>query len=210
MLRIAVIIIVILAVCTLAAVLLGKFMWNNNKNIAGSWYREVDLTESVDKRMCAWLGTETVEGLDPVKVKVVLNIEETDTDALYNYSISLDEESYKEAYDTARAGMADEINRLVLTKTGQAGYNLSDEEEAQSVVEEALGMSLDDYIKEYLPALLSEYDDLNKDYARSGSFSLNDSQITWNTDGEEMQETWVMQDNLLIFSGTTDRVYRRL
>ena len=69
---------------------------------------------------------------------------------------------------------------------------------------------LDDYIKDYLPALLSEYDDLNKDYAQLGSFSLNDSQITWNTDGEEMQETWVMQDNLLIFSGTTDRVYRRL
>ena len=207
--RVALIITVILALCTLAAVFLAKMFGNNKGNLSGSWYREVDLTESVDKRICAWLACEDIDDIDPVKVKIIINIEETDDESVYNYNIYPDEESYKEAYETARAGFASEIEKMIVEKTGQAGYDLSSEEEARSVIEEALGMSMDDYVRDYLPALLPEYDELEDDYSESGTFSLNDSQIIWNPGGEEKQENCVMQDNLLIFSGLTDRVYRR-
>lgn len=143
----------------------------NNK-----WGRNIDLTNQVVSKASEWIGVARMGDevdvslyVPEIKASVVLSF-----DNAGNWTETLDEESLNRCNELANAAIKDAFMAVLSKRLDAAGCTESD---IDSLVVSALGMSLDDYFKEYGPKLLPTYEELAGDVSKAGHYKLKGGKL---------------------------------
>lgn len=198
------IILIVLALVILVSVLRIKTL----RMFRGDYVRRIDLTDQIAANAAVWL--KDVEGADidtdwvldkteGIYAKAVLNF---DPDGLTkgSYTETLTEDSYKECDDEAYRVTGECLRELIITRLTAIGYADSmSTEEADALITEALGMPLDQYIREAGVEIMPAYNDLAEGINRSGDYRIRRKSIEWMRDGaESVDEFSVASDTITI------------
>jgi len=183
-----------------------KFLYKDTSYI-GKWTRQVDITDFVTDVMDVWLDESLVGDLAEygderviISVNLVMN-------SNGSWSESVDEASYAQAQNQAvkiaAAGLTSFLEKRL------AAAEVTPESVGKTVdelVEEAIGMSAEQYITEYGPQLLPTIADLNNTYSHSGSYKVEKGILARTGFGTEtLYEIYSVQDNFLLISNKSDK-----
>lgn len=209
---IAIVIAVIATVLMLATLTVIGFITYNkyiNKSLSGTYYRDMDITESTMNNIKSWLGEDASFEEKAIKLRIILKIsdvENEDKSVTHNYEISLDEDSYNQAVASANSILEEGLGNLINVRA--EGVGLTVPGSVDDAAKGAMGLTLSEYIEQYGPKVIEDFAVLKEQHDKSGTYDISDNMIIW--DAGDKTETFVKEDDLLIFSGTTDRVYRKM
>lgn len=143
----------------------------NNK-----WGRNIDLTSQVVSKASEWIGVARMGDevdvsayVPEIKASVVLSF-----DSAGNWTETLDEESLNRCNELANAAIKDAFMAVLSKRLEAAGCSEGD---IDSLILSALGMSLDDYFKEYGPNLLPTYEELSAEVSKEGHYKLKGGKL---------------------------------
>jgi hypothetical protein len=164
------------------------------KAFSGDYTRTVDMTDRIVANAAIWLKdvegaditTEWIMGkTDPLVVKTSIGFNPKGLKR-GSFTEELDNPSYSECSDKAYKLTADCLRELLIKRLTMVGYaeTVSDEE-ADSLIMEVLGTTLEDYIKNEGVAIMPDYNELAQEYTRTGDYSIDKMTIKWARDGEE-------------------------
>ena len=179
-------------------------LWIRNKRplqesfLPGSYSSELDLTEEAVLCGQKWITAaamgdqlDVAEVFDAVTISLVLSVKEDGS-----YSVTIDEESVKNAEKTAQFSLAEAFTRLAILRLKAAGEGDYDRDSARARIEEKIGMSIDSYMAEYGPALLPDITELRQAYVKEGSWKsdkgkliLNGSEVAYAASGDMLAVT---------------------
>ncbi len=149
------------------------------RRLEGDWTTDTDVTAEVTDRASAFLKAaamgnqvEVTEYIDEVKISRILTFKSDGS-----YSLTLDEQSYAKSRDKAYEQMGQALNALVALRLKAAGREASSET-AASLIQDKLGMSTAEYLKEFGPELMPESEELKTRYNRSGIYNAGRQTIT--------------------------------
>ncbi len=182
-----------IAMVVLAVVILMAALRLSTLNaFKGEYRRSVDLTERITANIAVWL--QDVEGADvdaewvrsrtePMYVYSDLSF---DRNGLRKgtYTEELDEASYTECEDMAYSLCADCLRELIIKRLVMTGYaeSISDDT-ADKLIGEALGMTLNNYIKNAGVEILPDHDELAGEIGRSGEYRIKGNFVSWERAG---------------------------
>lgn len=127
-----------------------------------------------------------------------------------SYSITLDEDSVKNAAGQARNALADAFCDLAVLRLKAAGEGDFDRESARARTEEKLGMSLTEYLEGYGPEMVADPASLKAHYEKSGSWEVKDGVLCM--DGQA-QVSFAASDGMFVYesgNGKTVNVWIRI
>lgn len=190
---------VFLLLLGLTACLVLQRLTSPSRAVVGRWRMELDCTDRAAARAELWLrGAKLGDQVDaatffpPLHVDVVLTLRRDGS-----WERRLDEESLetaqREAVD-AMAASARQLLRLRIAATGRGG---GPDEYAGQLMQDALGMSAEEYFAAYGPELLPTKEALSERWDASGSWSIADGRI--DLGGGPMD--FLVGDGLLVLSG---------
>lgn len=201
-------VIAILAVALGAIILMSVLRIRTLRAFSGDYTRTVDMTDRIVANTAIWL--KDVEGAD-VSAEWIMNKTEP---LLITIGISFDPEglksgsfteepdnaSYIECSDRAYKLTADCLRELIIKRLTMVGYAESvSDQEADALIEEALGMSLDNYIKNAGVKIMPDYDEIVQEFTRAGDYRIDKTTIVWMRDGEEKTDAFkTVNDTLII------------
>ncbi len=208
-----------IAMAVLAVVILMSAMRIKTLNaFEGEYRRPVDLTERITANIAVWL--QDVEGADvdtewvrsrtePMYIYSDLSF---DRNGLRKgtYTEALDETSYSECEDKAYSLCADCLRELIIKRLVITGYAESiDNDTADRLVTDALGMTLDNYIKNAGVKIMPDHDELSGEIVRSGEYRIKGNFVSWERAGTTVTDEFRRAgDSLIIVE--PEYVYRRL
>lgn len=182
-----------------------KFIYKDTAFI-GKWTRQVDVTDFTTDIMDIWLDDALVGDLAEYgDERIVISINLT-INANGSWSESVDEASYAaaqaQALKVAAAGLTSFLEkRLASAEVNPESIGKSVEE----LVQEAIGMSAEEYIAGYGPELLPSLEDLNKAYSHSGDYKVEKGVLARTGLGTEtVYEIYSVQDDFLLISGKSE------
>ena len=187
---------VILALSAIACLLALRLYQRNDPSLTGTWQMRADLTETARARANAWLRQaalgDTVDAADYLPrlyVSVRLTLSEDGT-----WSRELSEADYESARAEAEQGLAAALRELLRLRTVDAGRLSEAEQETETRIARVIGMSTEQYISDYGPALLPTLSALHAYYDGGG---------TWRAEGqllrfEEGTVRYLADDRLLV------------
>ncbi len=211
-----VIAVVLLAVLALSAVLIARQI-KVSRFIKGEFQRSIDITDRVVSKVAVWL--KDVEGaeIDPDRIRSRAGSITVTSHLVFEYSglkkgsfsEQMDEASYDESTDRAFELAGVFLKELITDRLKAAGYaeNISDKE-ADALIYEALGMSLEDYIRKSGTDFMPDRDELKEEINRSGEYGLPGSMIEWTRNGSVVKEKIGISNDILVILETGD-IYRK-
>lgn len=203
MILVCIICIIFAALICLAAALIMK-----EKDISGSWKREINLTDEAVNNIAMWMADIEGEEItfdwvksqtEDIVVPVVLEVQKSDqkTGEFKQYVDQADYEVCEKQVETLLAScMEDVLSR----KLEQAGYgdNL-DPTKAGEIAEEVLGSSVEDYLKDMGIDMLPSYESFAENLNISGVYTLDKGTMLWESAKGTFSKTYVKQKDFLIF-----------
>lgn len=157
----------------------------------GTWIRIYDLTPVTDQATDDWLLgatsglTEIPESThDNVTIDVVLKI-----NADGSYERYIDEESYAAAVRTAYNNMESALKSVItarFTALGMTDETGLTDEEIDSLMQEAVGMSMADYLRQAVPEIVPPTEALSQDLAGTGVCRVEEDQIIFDDGAGQM------------------------
>lgn len=198
----------------LAVILFGgffvykKFLYKDTAYV-GKWTRQVDVTDFVTDIMDIWLDDALVGDLAEygdervcISVNFVMN-------ANGSWSESVDEVSYAQAQNQALKIAAAGLTSFLEKRLASAEITPeSVGKTVEELVQEAIGMSAEEYIADYGPQLLPTIADLNNTYCHSGSYKVENGVLARTGLGDDtVYEIYSVQDNFLLISGKSDKSF---
>lgn len=185
-----------------------KFIYKDTSYV-GKWTRQVDITDFVTDIMDIWLDDALVGDLaDYGDERVFINVNLT-INSNGSWSESVDEASYAQAQAQAvriaAVGLTSFLEkRLECSEVTPESVGKTVEE----LVQEAIGMTAEEYIAGYGPQVLPTIADLNNTYCHSGSYEVKNGVIARTGLGSEtVYELYSVQDNFLLISGKSDKSF---
>ena len=162
--------------------------------IKGTWIEEIDLTREVENSINGYLSEALFsdeisvnEYLEEIKLEAVLNVDEDN-----NYTLCITKDSYDKCVNQANEALKKAVTGLIEKRMDM--LSVENEEETDKLVEEAIGMKLEDYLSLYGPVLLEDYDTYKSRYERHGKYvfdgdflRLSDENVT-NEENEKNEE----------------------
>ena len=187
--------IIILPLLTLVAFLLYEKYFPPVILPVGTWTRTTDMTYETDEAIRSWL-SDAAYGLDytypedgePVTLTIVLTV-----DPEGNYEQHLDPDSYEPAYAAAYANMESALKSLINLRFAAIGMTDEDgisDEEAEALMQDAVGMGTAEYLKMVAPDIMPSCDELAASFEQKGIY----------------EESWLFDENRLVID---DVVYVR-
>lgn len=167
------------------------------KAFKGDYVRRIDMTDQVVANASIWL--KDVEGADidtewvrsktdGIYADVYLSFE-PDGRKKGSFAETLDEESYALCIDEAYSLACECLRELIIKRLTAVGYaEAMDEEEADALINEALGMPLDSYIMNAGITFAPAYSEISTGINRSGEYSIHKNTIEWMRDGAQMTD----------------------
>ena len=184
-------------------------------NIEGEWVRELDLSGKASSEAYKFLNTangislsqdEISEAMKDVKVDVTLKF----TKSGYHtgdWSESLSKEDYDMARDLAYDTLSSYMRNMIAQRAVAAGYTLSDEE-LDEKINEAFGSDLKEYFLTNGPVLLDDFDTLNVEINRSGTYEVFNGELIRYFNGVSYGTSFSKTQNSLIIDETTENGMR--
>ncbi len=184
-------IIVIVILATLMSLLIFEHFHPIKKLPVGTWVRAYDLTPDTDQATDEWLLSAT-SGLteipksthDSVTIDVVLKINADGT-----YERYIDGESYAAAVRTAYSNMESALKSVItarFTALGMADEKGLTDDEIDSLMQEAVGMSMADYLRQAVPGIVPPMEALSQDLAGTGVCRIEEDQIIFDDGAGQM------------------------
>ena len=200
-------VIAVLAVALAVVIMMSVLRVRTLRAFDGDYARTVDMTDRIVANAAVWL--KDVEGAEvstewirsktePLILTATLSF---DPQGLKKGSFTekLDEASYSECSDKAFELTAECLRELIIRRLTMVGYAESvSDEEADALIEEALGMPLEGYIREAGVNIIPDQNELAQELARTGDYRINKMTIEWMRDGEEKADAFRTADNTLI------------
>ena len=176
-------IIVIVILLTLISLLIYEHFFPLKKLPVGTWVHTEDITQTANDSMLKWLRSAEPEGdgpfgyptTEPVCVDIVLTI---NSDGTYEQHVDLD--SYENAGKTAYKNFGMALESLINARFGSIG--LTDEagmssDEIGSLMDEAVGMDVEEYLHKAVPDLLPSYEEYSADLSVRGTCRVEEDMI---------------------------------
>ena len=200
-------VIALLAVALTVIILMSVLRLRTLQAFKGDYTRTMDVTDRVVSNIAVWL--KDVEGddvnadwvksrTDPFILTTTLSF---DPQGLKKGSFTeeLNEPSYSECSDKAYVLTAECLKELIIKRLTLIGYaeSLSDEE-ADALITEALGMTLDSYIKNADIKIMPDHNKLANELTRTGDYSIKKMTIEWTRSGEDITDTFKTAGDTLI------------
>lgn len=175
---IPVVIILMLIMVTMISVVAYWYINGDKLRLPGSWYREIDLTDTVKANMeeylrSATLGNEVDANLFMDRIVITSELVIT-KDGQMNESI--DAESYNKAKADAQEALKKAVSSLLATRI-QQNY-IETDMSIDELVEETLGMKLSEYLEQFGPQLIPAYNDLDSQYGMSADYEADREHMT--------------------------------
>ncbi len=183
----------------------------------GDYVRSVDITDRVVAKAALWLAD--VEGADISEEWIMGKTE--GIDALVNlnfdpngplsgtFTEGLDGPDFAGCREESSALVCDCLRELIIKRLEAVGYgeNLSDDA-ADALINEALGMGLPAYLENIGVNTAPDFDLLEDDIARSGSYKIRGNRIIWEREGAECKDRFSTGKGVLVIDEPSF-VYKR-
>jgi hypothetical protein len=169
---------VIVILLTLISLLIFEHFFPLKKIPVGTWIHEEDITQTADDAMCAWLRSAEPEGDDPfiypesepVYVDLVLAVNSDGT-----YERYVDEDSYEAARAVAYRNLETALGSLINARfkaVGMAEGSGMSEDDIAKLMDEAVGMSVEEYLHKAVPDILPSYEEYSADISGRGTCAV--------------------------------------
>ncbi len=199
------VILMLLTVVVFAAVLRLKTL----SAFKGVYTRTVDMTDEAVLNAAGWLGETLGDEVDPDRIRDLLPEDMNVTIELSferkglkrgSYTEAVDEVSYSACRDRVYEAVCACLRELIIKRLTDAGYaeNMTDED-ADALINEALGMTLDNYIKNAGVELFPDKDGFAADINRAGDYRIKGNSIKWERAGNEVSERFVTDGRSVSF-----------
>ena len=178
---------VILALAVIAGLLAMKLSRHEDPGLAGDWKMRAELTDMARTRADTWLQRAAMgeqvpaaEYLPALSVTVRLTLSPDGS-----WSREIRDGEYESARSAAERGLAKALRELLCLRIADAGRPSETAAEAERRVQRVLGMSTEDYMREYGPALLPSLSQMHTVYDGSGTYRADGETIFF--DGEAVR-----------------------
>lgn len=190
------------------------FFAADDRELAGEWTADLDMTTQAAVTAFSWLqdiegvsvSLEEIEAcMQDLTIQVRLTFDQT-AHSKGTFHCSVVQESYDACRQDAYAAFAEVFHELLAKRLSMAGYTGSmDEDAMELLVTETFGMSTDDYLMSCAPALLPSLEDLQAQYAGSGTYEVTEDVLTRQFDGggdaaEKVQYYIRKESTLILFA----------
>ena len=187
---------VILALAVIAGLLALKLSRREDTRLTGVWQMRAELTDTARSRADTWLQRAALgeqvpaaEYLPTLSVTVRLTLS-----ADGRWSREIRDGEYESARTAAERGLAKALRELLCLRIADAGRPPETAAEAEARIQRVLGMSTEDYMRDYGPALLPPLSQMHAVYDGSGAYLADGETI--NFDGEAVR--YLMDGELLV------------
>lgn len=207
-------IIIFLIVLIIALLGIGVYLFlpKDAKLIEGEWKRDIDFSRKVASSIDTYLDeaehSEIIQADNYVKnvsVSATLLLRDDGT-----YAETISEDDYNAAVSTANTALKMAFKDLIVYRLGISG--VEKQEDVDSLIEQAIGMSLEAYLNEQGITLLPTYDELVAEYSSSGNYKYkNNIIILYDNNGVDTKEynVFVSETALVLMNEEISNVYRR-
>lgn len=187
---------VILALAVIAGLLALKLSRREDTRLTGVWQMRAELTDTARSRADTWLQRAALgeqvpaaEYLPTLSVTVRLTLS-----ADGSWSREIRDGEYESARTAAERGLAKALRELLCLRIADAGRPPETAAEAEARIQRVLGMSTEDYMREYGPALLPPLSQMHAVYDGSGMYHADGETISF--DGESVR--YLMDGQFLV------------
>lgn len=207
--------VIILTILLLLVVSAGAayYFFGNLLMLPGQWHRSINITDSITLTIEDYL--REAAGGSEIRVSDYLDEQSLDYSITLNkdgtFFADITDSSYEECLQSAKSALRECV--LALMKQRMELSSIDIETPTEDIVEEALGMSIDQYLDTYAPALLPPLSEYKNEYFKLGTytcernllkFATEDGKPVWGNKGTEFMvspETLVLNidDSTYIF-----------
>lgn len=187
---------VILALAVIAGLLALKLSRREDPRLTGLWQMRAELTDTARSRADTWLQRAALgeqvpatEYLPTLSVTVRLTLS-----ADGSWSREIRDGEYESARTAAERGLAKALRELLCLRIADAGRPPETAAEAEARIQRVIGMSTEDYMREYGPALLPPLSQMHAVYDGSGMYHADGETISF--DGESVR--YLMDGQFLV------------
>lgn len=205
------IVVLILMIITLLGVVAYLLLFAGNSKIAGSYTQKIDMSTEVIAIMEEYLDDAALGDdidltpyIDNIPITITVTFSETGS-----YEVTVSEEDYKMAQNKAKEALSSAMSELIYKRLDAAEVRTN--KDVDTLVSEASGLNMSDYLKQYGPKLLPDITELASRYGDSGSYSIAKGSIVLTSGAGEVQEyKYIVNDSILVLSDDShDYVYTR-
>lgn len=200
--------VIVVLLAALSCVLTLRLWRRSDPSLAGSWQMQLNLRDTARERANAWLRAaalgELVDAgdyLPPLTVKVRLTL-----NADGSWTRRVDAGSLEKAQGEAEKALAEALNALLRLRVEDAGRPVGTEKETRALLENALGMPVEAYLRSYGPTLLPALDELQARFDGGGSYAVEGNHLRL---GERRPRYLVDESLLLLTENNETEVYAR-
>lgn len=197
------------AACVVLAVLItvGSIRIRVLTAFSGDYVRNIDITDRVVAKTALWLAD--VEGADITEewiwsktdgIDARVNLSFDPSGPLSGtFSEEIDAPYYAQSREESTALLCDCIRELIIKRLTAVGYgdNITDEA-ADELITGALGMPLPAYLENIGVSVIPDFDTLEEDTGRSGSYKIRGNRIIWERDGSECRDRFSTGRKILV------------
>lgn len=193
----------------LAAVLLVTVLRIRTlRALRGDFVRKLDITDQVVSQVTLWLNDVEGADIDPDWVRdkgqeICADVELTfipEGLTKGTFTETLNTESYAHCSEEAYRITGECLRELIVNRLTAVGYSESlSNDEADALITEALGMSLDNYLKNAGVDIIPDYNELAEEINRSGEYKIRRMTLEWTRDGADAVDSFsVTKDSLAV------------
>lgn len=187
------------------------YFLGNSYLIEGKWVGRTDYSNDVINSVKDYLaGIEGIENInideqfENISIKTVFLINSSNT-----YEKVVDEDSYNVALDNAKSGLKTLMQELLTIELDS--YEVKTDATIEELIQEMLGMSLDEYLEQHGPQLLPSLSDISEKENSSGTYDYSrDNLKLKDSNGNEASVPYLVSDDLLVLSvDGTEYIYQK-
>ncbi|MBP5198316.1 MAG: hypothetical protein J6033_04610 [Lachnospiraceae bacterium] len=179
----------------------------------GTWVREQKITNMVRGKMDAWLWEADLKifvdyPTDNVTVDMIVTFDRSG-----NITVKSDKKSFDSASEVASKIGEAALTDFLTKRLAAAGTDVSSlNTDVNLLLEEALGMSVAEYMSEYGPKIMPDAEEVDALFAGTYTYREEDGRliITDTDTGEEKTATYVVDDDkMVITTGRETYIYSK-
>lgn len=193
------------------------FFASGDSDFTGEWTADVDVTKQAAVTALDWLqdieavsvSMEDMESYMPnLTIQVNLTMEQT-ARMEGTFSTNIRQDSYDACNQAAYEAFANGFRELLGERLRMAGYEGgTEQEDVETLVVDAFGMSTVSYLMTYGPELLPSLEDLQAQYDGSGTYEADEGILAWRFEDRGQSGTraeyYIRKDANLVLSGEAD------
>ncbi len=177
------------------------YFLGNSFLIKGNWTGSIDYSESVSESIKNYLrdvdGSENInvdDAVGNINITTSFRIESSD-----KFEKTIDEESYKAALGSAENSLKAVMQELLTSKL--QAMEVQTDATIDELIQEMLGMSLEEYLNQYGPQLLPSFKDIAAEENRSGTYEYSRNSLKLSClDGTIYDVRYLVSDEMLVLS----------